>query len=373
MSTLRTCRRLWRLIAVTALCVAGLTPAVPAGAVTTRTITVNVVPALAGVHFTIDGLSGVTDATGRSTVGDSQLDGAVQRMGLPPQQVSPTVKVSLDRLTNSPNHGPFTRLLIAELDVDQLVGVRFTTPQGSPYSASHVTGAVVRDNLGRTLQWKSSQLRAPFWLAATRPVRVNSGIKDHTVVYALQSVLVDGSSVVHAGQQRFSPSDTSVWDIGVILYPLTISGNDFLSGNPAGRTASLTYPDKRTVRIPIGPTHQVTVADLPPGDYQVKVSGGIIGTPSAVHLSQPSSVVCVVVTAKDALVLLGVGTIIVAILVWAGVVGRRWRRRRAAGTDMQTGSSVPLERTDGTGVEPDEGAEGADDRAMDRDAVTHAG
>jgi hypothetical protein len=371
MSTSRNRRRLWPLVAAAALGVAGLAPAVPAGAVTTRTITVKVVPTLAGVHFTIDGLSGVTDVTGQATVNDSLLDGAAQRLILPAQQINATVKVSLDRLTNSPNHGPFARLLIVELDVDQLVGVRFTTPHGSPYPASHVTGAVVRDNLGRTLQWRSAQLAAPFWLAATRPVRVNSGIKDHTVVYALQAVMVDGSSVVHAGQQRFSPSDTSVWDIGVTLYPLTISGNDFLSGNPVGKTASLTYPDKRTVVVPIGPTHKVTVADLPPGDYTVKVSGGIVRTPAAVHLSQPSSVVCVVVTAKDALVLLGVGVLIVAVLVWAGVVGRRRRRRRrsSAGTDKATEPSDPLE---GAVVADGVGPDDADGRAMERDAVTHA-
>jgi|GEM_PF-1727283 len=376
MSTSRNRRRIWPLIAVAALGVAGLTPAGPAGAVTTKTVTVKVVPTLAGVHFTIDGQSGVTDATGQATVPDPQLAGVAQRLVLPAQQISPTVKVSLDRLTNNPNHGPFTRLLIVELDVDQLVGVRFTTPQGSPYPASHVTSAVVRDNLGRTLQWRGAQLSTPFWLAATRPVRVTSGIKDHSVVYALQAVMVDGSSVVHAGQQHFSPSDTSVWDIGVTLYPLTISGNDLLSGNPVGKTASLTYPDKRTVVVPIGPTHKVTVADLPPGDYQVKVSGGIIGTPAAVHLSQPSSVVCVVVTAKDALVLLGGGVLIVAVLAWAGVVGRRWRRRRAAGTDEETEPSEPLEGAGGAegsdGVEPDAGAAGPDDRAMERDAVTHA-
>ena len=127
--------------------------------------------------------------------------------------------------------------------------------------------------------------------------------------------------------------------------------------------------------MPIGPTHQVTVANLPPGDYQVKVSGGIIGTPAAVHLSQPSSVVCVVVTAKDALVLLGIGAVIVAVLVWAGVIGRRWRRRRAAGTDAETGSSGPHEGAEGVdGVEPsaDDGASEPDDRAIERDAVTHA-
>ncbi len=368
-------RRIWPLIAVAALGVAGLTTASPAGAVTTKTVAVKVVPALAGVRFTIDGQVGVTDVTGQATVTDPQLSGVATRLVLPAQQISPTVKVALDRLTNNPNHGPFTRLLIVELDVDQLVAVRFTTPQGSPYPASHVTSAVVRDSLGRTLRWSGAQLSAPFWLAATRPVRVTSGIKDPTVVYALQSVTVDGSSVVHAGQQHFAPSDTSVWDVGVTLYPLTISGNDFLSGNPVGKSAKLTYPDMRTVVVPIGPTHKVTVPDLPPGDYQVKVSGGIIGTPAAVHLSQPSSVVCVVVTAKDALVLLGVGVIIVAILAWAGVVGRRWRRRRAAGTDEEAGSSGPPEGEDGAewtdGVGSDAGA--GDERALERDAVTHAG
>jgi len=366
---------LWPLFAVAALGVAALTPVGPAGAVTTKTVTVKVVPTLAGVHFTIDGQSGVTDATGQATVPDPQLAGVAQRLVLPAQQISPTVKVALDRLTNNPNHGPFSRLLIVELDVDQLVGVRFTTPQGSPYPAGHVTSAVVRDNLGRTLRWRGAQLNSPFWLAATRPVRVTSGIKDPTVVYALQAVTVDGSSVVHAGQQHFAPSDASVWVVGVTLYPLTISGNDFLSGNPVGKTAKLTYPDMRTEVVPIGPTHKVTVPDLPPGDYQVKVSGGIIGTPAAVHLSQPSSVVCVVVTAKDALVLLGVGVIIVAVLAWAGVVGRRWRRRRAAGTDGEADSSgTPVgadgaEWTDGVGSNAGAG----DERALERDAVTHAG
>jgi hypothetical protein len=376
MRTARRHWRLWPLVALTVLVAAGLAPAAPAGAVTQKTVTVKVVPTLAGVQFTIDGQTGVTDATGQATVADPQLAGVSQRLVLPAQQISPTARVSLDRLTNNPNHGPFTRLLIVELDVDQMVGVRFTTPQGLPYPAGHVTRAVVRDNLGRTLQWTGAQLNKPFWLASTRPVRVTSGIKDHTVVYALQAVMVDGSSVVHAGQQRFSPSDTSIWDIGVTLYPLTVSGNDFLSGNPVGKTATLTYPNKRTLVGPLGPNHKVTFADLPPGDYQVKVSGGIIGTPAAVHLSQPSSVVCVVVTPRDALVLLGVGVLIVAVLVWAGVVGRRWRRRRAAGTDQETEPSEPVDGPHGAEdpgrAVPDAIAAGPDDRPMERDVVTHA-
>ncbi len=316
-------------IASLLLCGAVLLPASPAQAVTVKTVTVQVVPHLEGVHFTIDGVPGVTDGNGLAIVDDPQLDNVGQRLVLPQQVISPTVRVTMDRIINNPDHGAFARALLVELDVEHLVGVRFLTPQGSVFPAAKVTSATFRDSLGRTVVWTTPQLVTPNWVMATRPVRVSNGIKGSVVTYALQSVIIRGSSVVNRGQQRFTATDSAVWDIPVSLYSLTITGNDLLSGNPTGKTYGLTYPDQSTSVQPLGPGHTVTVHDLPPGDYQVKVTGGVIAPKSTVHLSRSDSTTSVVVTKKDVTELMAVAIVILGLLVCAGFLGRRLRMKRA--------------------------------------------
>ena len=319
-------------LALLVLCGAAVIQASPAQAVTTKTVTVQVVPHLGGVHFSIDGVAGVTDDNGQATIEDPQLNNVGQRLVLPQQVISPTVRVTMDRFNNNPDHGAFTRALLVELDVEHLVGVRFLTPKGETFAGSKVTSATFRDSLGRAIVWTGPQLITPNWVMATRPVRVSNGIKGSVITYALQSVMIKGSSVVNQGQQRFTATDSLIWDIPVALFSLTITGNDLLSGKPIGKNFGLTYPDQSTIVRPLGPGHTTTVHNLPPGDYQVKVTGGLVAPKSTVHLSRSDSTTSVVITKQDFLKLLAVVVFVLGVLVGIGFLGRRLRRKHVRAT-----------------------------------------
>ena len=100
-----------------------------------RTVKVEVVPNYPGVQFTLDGMSQVTDSNGVAMVNDPNLSSAESAVSVPQQQLSPNLRVRLDRVANDPNHGDFSRLLVVELDADRAVSLHLLTPQGKPGSA----------------------------------------------------------------------------------------------------------------------------------------------------------------------------------------------------------------------------------------------
>src|SRR6202011_2517732 len=73
-------------------------------ATTPRSVGIVVVPPLAGVNFTLDGVAGITGAGGAATMPVTTLAGAASNLALAKQIVG-TDQVSLDRVANDPNHG----------------------------------------------------------------------------------------------------------------------------------------------------------------------------------------------------------------------------------------------------------------------------
>ncbi len=329
-------RRLVRLVCpsslVLAVGVAALAPAPAAmAAITPKTVTVQVVPALAGVTFTLDGMPGVTGPGGSVTLNDSDLGGAAANLVIPTQYVNPLIQVSLDRVADNPNHGEFSRLLVAELDENRPVLMNLVTPQRKNLALSEVSSVTLNDSLGRTLQFDRAQLAKPIWLAASRPAQVVNGVDARVVTYSIKSVIVRGSNAVNSGQLRFTARALK-WQIPVILHSLTIDANDLLAGRPAGSSVVLTYPNGTAVKLPLGPNHQLTLTDLPRGTYKVKVNGGLIPLGSTIHLSRNQTATELVITAVDFLELLFMGLVILAVVVMAGIIGRR-RRQMVARTE----------------------------------------
>jgi len=323
-----------------------------ARAATPRTVTVQVVPVVPGVHVSVDGIEGVTDEAGIATIEDANLSGVNQRLAVPTQVIGSDARVSLDRVGINPDHGAFARILLAELDVDRLVSFSFLTPEKRPYPAARVTEMTLKDSLGRITEWKGAQLAGPNWMRASRPVRVAGGIKNQEVRYAVQSVTVDGSNAVHQGQIRFPANQASPWPIPLTLFDLTVTGTEFLSGAPIGRALKVTHPGGAVSVLPLGSSHQVTLADQPPGDYKVRVTGGVLPVVSTVHLSATTAVSNIVITAGDLVTLLAVGGLVVVLLVVAGVLIRRHRRRRRAARSAG-GSASGAQPPDGPSHDPD--------------------
>ena len=283
----------------------GLAPTA-ASAATPRTVEVLVVPEYAGVHLTVDGIPVVTGPGGTQTIVDPDLGGAASHVVLPQQQLSRTLRVATDRVTVDPNHGPFSRRLIVELDADTAVTLHLVSPQRMAVPPGEVQRVTLSDSLGGTIQIGASELRSPVWLPSSRPSSAPSGVDNRLVTFSVQSVMVDGSNIVNSGQLRFAANRSLTWTVPVILRSLTVVGNDLLAGSPAGTSAQITYPNGFRRTVAFGPHHRVTLSNLPRGSYGVKVLGGVLPLASTVRLSRNQTDVEIVVTAGDVADLAGI-------------------------------------------------------------------
>jgi hypothetical protein len=295
----------------------------------TRTVSVQVVPALAGVNFTLDGIPGVTGVGGTAAVVDTNLNGAAERLVVPNQTLTPTLRVALDRVRNDPHHGAFTRKVLAELDEDRAVTISMLTPKKKTLPLSEVTSVAITSSLGSTQQLTGAQLAKPIWLAASRPALASTGANGRLVTYAFKSVIIHGANVVNSGQLHFTPNKVIIWPVPVILHSLTIEANDLLAARPAGKTVQLTYPDNSKVTVRLDANREYTFHNLPRGNYKVKVGGGLIALSSTVRLSRNQTATEVVITKADAGELALMLFSVTAVVVAAGVIGRRLRRHTA--------------------------------------------
>jgi hypothetical protein len=301
-------------------------------------VTIQTVPALPGVHFSLNGVQGVTGAAGSAVVSDRQLDTAAQDLVVPYQQLNSSLKVSLDRVVNDPDHPLFQRLLLVDLDEDRAVNIVVTTPEGVSLPAAEVTSVTLQDSLGRTLQLSSKDLAGPTWLASRRAVPDAAGVAARDVVYTVSSVVVHGSNIVSAGRYHFEPEQTPDWKVPGIFFTLTVQGDDILGGKPAGTSLRLVYPDHVAVEVPLDSQHRARIADLPRGDYSLRVRGGLVGLTSQVRLSRNQLITQVVITRGDALVIGLAGLGAICLLAATGMAGRHLRRTRKRRMEL---SGVP--------------------------------
>ena len=161
---------------------------------------------------------------------------------------------------------------------------RLVEQDGTPLPAVQVSQITLLSSLGQTATLSPS---GTTWLPCASPVYRDSRLSSHSVQYSVQSVVVGGTNVVHAGVERFSPGQTPEPRLTGFFYALTITAHDAMLGSALGSYALLTMPDRTVRRVELGPRHTATVGDLPLGDYQVQVKAGS-ATVSAVtvHLSR---------------------------------------------------------------------------------------
>ena len=241
--------------------------------------------------------------------------------------------------------------------VSRPVSVIVTDNTGGPVSQGEGTRVTISSSLG--LQYTLRPGSTTVMLPMNGIVHPPHGFVSVPVKYSARSVLVQGSDVVHRGSQTFEADTSGTWVIKALIFPLRIQVRDALFGFPVGHAVVLAprFGAKRT--IPLGPGHDVRVANISRGTYDLTAHGPGFGLTSVTTLSRPQDAKVLLFSWADVAV---VAALALAFLVGLPLLGGRlvrrpgsrllrWRERRvrkaapagAAGSSAQARAAPPLD------------------------------
>jgi hypothetical protein len=284
-----------RTLAVTVLLAASAAPAAAQAQDTIQTV-----PPVPGMRFSLNGIEFQADASGRARP-PSTAGGRPKALTT---EVEPGVRARFDRWYGGGR--------IAALNLEYRVGFRFVDLDGDRVDPRAVSSITLAGSNGRRHVFRGSRAR---WLQGNRVIPESGGTKSTAVSYAAQRALVGGSSVVHRGQQRFLPAETRHFQLRLLLFSARFEVRDALLGFPIGSAVLLEYPNGRVVRQPLGAGGERTLESLPRGDYRVSVDALGISSSRPIALSGDQDVRLQVISWLDiAIVLLGLLAVALALL-----------------------------------------------------------
>ena len=262
-------------------------------------VTVQTVPALAGVPFMFDRYTALTDDRGRAvftaphdfgrhslTLVTTVVNRSDRRFSFavwsgqrdPEQAYRPTV-------TGLPLRADYT--VTAAFQAEYLAKVGFVDQDGQPIEPGLITAATVRGETGAAVDLPTNG--QPLWLVGSRPVSRANALVLADSCYSVQSVLVAGTNAIDAGRQRFCPAEQAVTTVTVPLLALTVSVR--LPPWHASGSAIVMGPNGLRHEVVLGGDGVVRLTRLPHGLYTVDaVVPGAVVLPRQVALSRDATV-----------------------------------------------------------------------------------
>lgn len=215
-----------------------------------------------------------------------------------------------------------TTRIQATFQTTRTIRYDFVDQAHRPVAPDRITSVTIRSDSGRQLTLEGVR---PVRLTAVRPVLEAGSAVGKEVTYYLQSVVIDGTNVVNAGEQRLIPNRTADAEFVVLLRSARFQIRDRLSGDPLAGSIELTYPDGRIERLAAGHDGDVAVENLARGTYQVRASVAGYSQAQEIMLSRSRYVELPVMTYVDIAALSVAALTTLTVLV---VVGRRRLRKR---------------------------------------------
>ncbi|MFI6821594.1 endo-1,3-alpha-glucanase family glycosylhydrolase [Micromonospora sp. NPDC050187] len=273
------------------------------------------VPPLAGVQVTVDGTTVRSDTHGRIAVRVRNFLGLADRIVVASAAVSPDRRVVFDRFRGSPDAG-VRRVVEVGLRTVRRVSWSFVERLGTPVPVERITTMRLRSSTGEIHELSGADLSRPRWVAESRTQQGPLGLASKQLYYVVDSVVVDGTSVVNRAAQRFVPWDRQEWVIELLFFKVTFSATDMIFSRQAGGGVVLTRADGRVERLGFAADGTVLVPDLPRGTYEVKVAGGGVSFGRPVSISRDQQVVLSLISPLDlSLVVLGVLTVALGLIL----------------------------------------------------------
>jgi len=259
---------------------------------------IQTVPKAPGMRFAVDGVEFKADRAGRARPSLASATGSASLRALD-TTIAPGVRARFDRW--------YAGRSIATLDIYYRVQPTFVDLDGERVDPRAVTSLTLLASNGRRHVLGGGGER---WLQGNFVIPESQGRESTALSYAVERVVVAGSTVVHRGQQRFFPSEGSRPQLRLSLFSARFEVRDALLGFPVGSAIRLEYPNGQVQREALGPGSQLTLRSLPRGDYRVSVDALGISSSRPVALSSDQRVDLQVISWLDiGVVLLGLASL----------------------------------------------------------------
>ena len=290
------------------------------------------VPATPDVTFLLEGASITTGRDGTVEAPVADLNDVAARLALDSHDAG-TRSVSLVDVVRQKPTAPRQRRVLVALAVRRPVDLRFVDHSGRSIDSRRITEVQLEDSSGETLL-TTAQLSEPVMLQASAATQVHKVWQARAVSYAIASVRMDGGNAVFAGRQRIAPERSGRWVVTLSVFTLTVRVHDALFGARVGSQVLIQRPDGTTYAVRVGGGTATRVPSMVRGLYDVKVDAAVFGAHTKVLVSRDDVVDLRVVTWPDALAIGLAGLIVLASLVWGGIVLGR-RRTAAAAEEVE--------------------------------------
>ncbi len=280
---------------------------------------IQTVPEVPGMRFSLEGREFEAGRDGRAHPPPG-LGGSRAAVRALDTEVAPGIRARFDSWYDGRR--------IAAIKLYYRVAPTFVDLSGRPVDPRLVTSVVMRGSQGRRQVFERGR---SGWLQGNRVVPASHGTRSVAIYYSAQKALVDGSSVVHRGQQRFFPAKSRAMELRLLLFAARVTVRDALLGFPMGSVVRLEYPSGREQRHALGPGGELTLRSLPRGDYRVSVDALGISPSRPVALSRDQQVDLRVISWLDVgVLLLGLASIALVLLFLRRPGALMARRRKHA-------------------------------------------
>ena len=281
------------------------------------TLTVRAIPAWAGITYTLDGETFVSNDEGVVRIKVKRWSTDLRRR----IEVHEAFNASGSKATFSQWRGWIserTRDVYATFRVSDPVTFSFVDMQGHPVENSSIDSLVIKSTTGDIVTLTGDQLKAPVLLTST-VITTPEGLFNKPITYVVDQVIIDGANVVHRAQQRTTFESTRHWQISLLFYGVKFRASDAFFGSPLGKEIVIEAADGSTQQLNLDAHGEVVVPRLPRGEYQVSVVGAGYSPPRPIMVSRDQIVDLEVISHLDIALVLSMGVLAVSGLL---IIGR---------------------------------------------------
>ena len=228
-------------------------------------ITIQTVPALAGVPFSLADVAVTTGSDGTARI---PYDPAI--VGQRPEPAPDTLLADGTTARFARWYGSRQSTMKATFEVYYPISLKFEDLDEQPVGPDDIESITIKSSTGARIEIEAAD---ELLLQGSRVVPLGGGLESKDIYYTIESVMISGTSVVNRSQQRFVPSEVRDWSVELLFYRAEFKVRDAIFGFATGSGVRIEFPDGQIRLVPLSGDGTASLPALPRGDYRVAVDG----------------------------------------------------------------------------------------------------